>query len=630
MSIFRKSKKPLIIDHFGEQAWLPANAHAKTDFITSPVSRRKLYLIFAVFNFCFLVLVGRVAWLQLKKGDEYLKIAEENRIRREVIPASRGLILSNNLEPLVANEPSFYLSLIPSLLPKNQKLETLDFLEKDFGVDPEEVEQRIADFKKYAQAEIPIFDDIDYATALKLKISITRYPWLRLAEETKRKYLTAKTHKSFSHLLGYTSRVTENDLRQNSALYPHDKIGRLGIEAAFDSYLRGQDGFYEIEVDALGHPKEKIEREKPIDGHNVVLSIDANLQKKAEMVLRETLAKHNKKKGVVLVSNVHSGKLLTIVSWPSFDSNIFSKKVSKEEINLLFSHPDQPLFNRAISGAYPSGSIIKPIYAAAALAEGMITRATTFLSTGGLQIGEWNFPDWKAGGHGPTNVIKALAESVNTFFYIVGGGYGREPGLGLERMTDYLRRFGLGESTGSGLLGEKTGFVPTVFWKKQNVGTDWFIGDTYHLAIGQGFITVTPLQMLLATAVIANGGTLYKPLLVTKIFNTTVEQAEEFLPAPRTKDLVDDGLLRIVREGMRAAVTYGSARFLADLPVAVAGKTGTAEWRKGRSPHAWFVGFAPYENPEISIVVLVEEGGEGSAIAVPIAKQVLAAYFKRE
>lgn len=608
---------------------MPNDPYAKTDFIGSKIRKNRLYFVFGFFSVCFLILLGRTAWLQLKKGSAYLNIAEENRIRREIIPASRGLILASNLEPLVKNEPSFYLSLIPSLLPKEQKLETLNFLEKGFGIDPEEVEGQLADFKKYAQAEIPIFDNVDYPTALKLKVEITRFPWLRLAEETKRQYTRTKTTKSFSHLLGYMSRVTEDDLSKNSELSPRDKIGRLGMEAMFDSKLHGTDGYYEIEVDAMGNPKEKIEKKKPVDGSNIVLSIDAELQKQAEAALRDTLAKYNKKKGVVLVANVNTGKIITLVSWPAFDSNVFSGKLSKADAALLFNNPDLPLFNRAISGAYPSGSIIKPVYAAAALNEKVITRETTVLSTGGLHIGQWDFPDWKMGGHGVTNVIKALAESVNTFFYVVGGGYGHQAGLGLERMVKYLRLFGFGQLTASGFVGEKPGFVPTAEWKKQNTGADWFIGDTYHLAIGQGFLNVTPLQMLMAISAVANGGTLYQPLLVSKIFTTTVEQAEEIFPIVRSKNIMSDEVLKVVREGMRATITSGSARSLNSLPFAVAGKTGTAEWRTGHSTHAWFVGFAPYEHPEIAIVVLVEEGGEGSTVAVPIARQVLYDYFTR-
>ena len=622
--IFRKNHK--IIDSFGEFAWTTTK-EKKTDFFGSSISASKMAVIFIFFLIAIFGLLARAFWLQVKKGEEYLAIAEENRIRREIIPASRGLILDRNLKNLTSNEPSFYLSLEPGLMPKEQKIATLDFLEKEFGIDPETVEKQFIDFKKYSQGAFPIIDNLDYQTALKLKIAVAIYPWLKLQEETSRQYLYNRQYTSLSHGLGYLSRVTKDDLEKNEQLNLQDKIGRLGVEAAYDEFLRGQDGFYEIEIDALGNPKEKIERKKPVNGHNTVLNIDLDLQTQAETALRAALASNNKKKGVVAVANARTGAILAMVSLPSFDANIFSKKLTKDDVKKLFNNPDLPMFNRVISGAYPSGSIIKPVYAAAALAENIIDRQTTIGSSGGIKIGQWTFPDWKIGGHGPTNVIKAIAESVNTFFYTVAGGYGNREGLGLDLMIKYLRLFGLGAPTNIGLVGEKSGFLPTADWKKQNIGVDWFIGDTYHLGIGQGFLTVTPIQMLMATAAIANGGTLYRPSLVSKIYENNIEQAEVFLPEAVQTNIVDDQYLKIVREGMRSTVTLGSARSLNNTIVPVAGKTGTAEWRTGRSTHAWFAGFAPYLNPEIAIIVLVEEGGEGSTAAVPIAHKIFDWYF---
>ncbi len=623
------SKRHKIIDSFGEFAWTTPKV-VKTDFFGSNISRLKMAIVFFIFLAAILGLLGRAIWLQVKRGDEFLAVALENKVRRETIVASRGLIFDKNLKSLTSNDPGFYLSLEPGLLPKEQKNSTLDFLEKEFGIDPETVEKQFVDFKKYSQDEFPILDNLDYQTALKLKVAVADYPWLKLREEKNRRYIYNRQNPSISHVLGYLSRVSKDDLEKNENLKPQDKIGRLGVEALYDNILRGEDGFYEIEVDALGNPKEKIERKKPVNGNNVVLNLDWDLQTEAEKILRNTLAAQNKKKGVVAITNVKTGAILAMVSWPSFDSNVFSKKLTTADAAKLFNNPDLPLFNRVISGAYPSGSIIKPVYAAAALAEKIIDRNTTVLSVGGFDIGNSTFPDWKVGGHGVTNVIKAIAESVNTFFYVISGGYGKQSGMGLDLMVKYLNLFGLGQATNIGLIGEKNGFVPTARWKIENTGQDWFIGDTYHLGIGQGFLTVTPLQMLMATAAIANGGTLYRPLLVSKIYNDNVEQAEVFLPEMVRSNIVDDQYLKIVREGMRATVTQGSARSLGNAVVPVAGKTGTAEWRTGRSTHAWFSGFAPYETPEIAVIVLVEEGGEGSTIAAPIAHQVINWYFQRK
>jgi penicillin-binding protein 2 len=283
-----------------------------------------------------------------------------------------------------------------------------------------------------------------------------------------------------------------------------------------------------------------------------------------------------------------------------------------------------------VSGEFPSGSTIKPIFAAGALQEKVITEVTSFLSTGGLRIGEWFFPDWKTGGHGVIDVKKAIANSVNTFFYYIGGGYGDFKGLGVSGLVKYARLFGLGEPTGIDLPGERAGFVPTADWKEQIKKEPWYIGDTYHFAIGQGDVLVTPLQVANYTAAIANGGILYEPHLVSKILGEDNKIIEEIKPVVIRRDFIDTANLKIVRAGMRETVTLGSARSLNALPVSVAGKTGTAQWSTKKSPHAWFIGFAPYDNPQVAIMVLVEEGVEGSTIAVPIAKDILNWYFSNK
>jgi penicillin-binding protein 2 len=263
----------------------------------------------------------------------------------------------------------------------------------------------------------------------------------------------------------------------------------------------------------------------------------------------------------------------------------------------------------------------------AALEEKIIDERTSFLSTGGIRIGQWFFPDWKAGGHGITDVRKAIAESVNTFFYYIGGGYQDFIGLGVEKIVKYAKLFGLGAQSGIDLPGESAGFLPTEEWKEKVKGEAWYIGDTYHMAIGQGDVLVTPLQVANYTAVFANGGKLYRPHLVKEILSGNDKPIREVETVPVRENFVSNYNMNIVRQGMRQTVTGGSARSLSTLPVTVAGKTGTAQWSSQKANHAWFTGFAPYENPQIIITVLVEEGVEGSTISVPIAKEVLEWYF---
>ncbi|MEK7097236.1 MAG: penicillin-binding transpeptidase domain-containing protein, partial [Patescibacteria group bacterium] len=290
-------------------------------------------------------------------------------------------------------------------------------------------------------------------------------------------------------------------------------------------------------------------------------------------------------------------------------------------------NPDNPLFNRAVSGEYPSGSTIKPVMAAAAFEEGVITEKTSFLSSGGLRIGEWFFPDWKAGGHGVTNVRKAIAESVNTFFYYIGGGFQDFIGLGIERIVKYEKMFGLGSQTGVDLPGEASGFLPSKEWKEKTKNEKWYIGDTYHVAIGQGDLTATPLQIAMFTGFFANNGKIYRPHFVREILDSKDNPAKEIEEDPIRENFISDYNIKVVREGMRQTVTAGSARSLSLLPVEAAGKTGTAQWSSKKDPHAWFTGFAPYDYPQIVFTILIEEGREGSTVAVPIAKEFLEWYF---
>ena len=338
--------------------------------------------------------------------------------------------------------------------------------------------------------------------------------------------------------------------------------------------------------------------------------------KKITEVLKSQLQKINHRKAAVVAQDPQTGEILALVSLPGFDNNIFNDpKEYAMQLNSVLQDKDQPLFNRVISGEYPSGSTIKPMMAIAALEEKIISRWTSILSLGGIKINVWYYPDWKAGGHGKTTVTKALSESVNTFFYYIGGGYKDFKGLGLEKITKYAKKFGFGKMLGVDLPGEAEGFLPSREWKKQVKNEDWYIGDTYHLSIGQGDLLVTPLQINNLTSIIANNGIFYKPKLV-------VGKAEII-----KQDFINQENISIIKQGLRQAVTSGSARYLNDLPFTSAGKTGTAQVGGGKDPHAWFTVFAPYENPEIVLTILIENGGGGDKTAVPVAKEILKWYF---
>lgn len=337
-----------------------------------------------------------------------------------------------------------------------------------------------------------------------------------------------------------------------------------------------------------------------------------------------TLKDYGKERASAVALDPRDGSIIALVSIPSFDNNDFSGGIDAKTYASYISNQNQPLFNRAIAGAYPSGSTIKPLIAAAALQEGVITPNSSVLSVGGISVGPWFFPDWQAGGHGITNVRRSIAWSVNTFYYYVGGGYGDFRGMGVEKLVEYFKKFKLGTPYGIDIPGENSGFVPTRDWKKNTLGESWYIGDTYNLSIGQGHLLVTPLQIANITAAIANGGTLYKPKLVRTISNPEEKTTHAVEKEILAENIIDRTHMETVQQGMRDCVVYGSCRRLARLPIATAGKTGTAQWNQNKSDHAWYTSYAPFEDPEIVLTIMVEEGVAGSTIGTPVAEEFYA------
>jgi len=611
----------------------------------------------------FSLILGRSIWLQVVKGDYYQLLSEGNRLRAETIEPKRGIIYSSDLRPLVRNKGNFVLYLRPIDLPKDElerdalirKLSLI--LDEAPGVDAAPVERSgsleiISDAPSFslikealAKVKIgslesyqPLFiaDNIDYDKAMLLAIDRAQWPGVFLTNKIRREYLlpigsdaemiAAPT--SLAHVLGYTGKINQEELESLGRNYsPIDYVGKAGLEYSWEKELKGKAGSKNIEVDALGRQKKIINEEPAIDGANLQLSLDIDLQKKTEEIALAYAVKAGLKRLSIIIINPNNGEIKALVSLPAYNNNLFAQGISQADYSRFLDDEDRPLFNRSVSGEFPSGSTIKPLFAAGALQEKIIDENTSFLSTGGLRIGEWFFPDWKAGGHGTTNVRKAIAESVNTFFYYIGGGYDNFRGLGLSGLVKYSQLFGLGSKTGIDLPGERGGFVPTKEWKEETKNEPWYIGDTYHFAIGQGDVLVTPLQVANYTAAIANGGTLYQPHLVSRILDSSNNVVKEIPPVVIRSDFISAENMRIVREGMRQTVTAGSARSLNILPVAAAGKTGTAQWSSKKAPHAWFIGFAPFDNPEISISVLVEEGREGSTMAAPIARDIMKWYF---
>ncbi len=567
----------------------------------------------------FCVLIGRAAWMQGWNGAIYHALAENNRLRVVPVWPHRGVIRDRNGVVLAENAPRFQVTLVPRDLPLEPESRSLTLAEaaRLLGQSVKDLEPFAAVTGTRMDEPVLVADAVSYDQAIAFAVRLPSLPGFSLDARPKRAYPRTAQVPSVAHLLGYVGKISEDELaaRRTQGYYRVDELGKIGLERRYEPELRGTVGSRTYEVDARGRVKGIVHEQAPIDGQDVTLTIDLRLQQEAERLLRERLALEKMTRGAVIAMDPRTGDVLALVSWPSYDNNAFSGGVSSTVYRALASDVDQPLFNRALSGVYPSGSTVKIVVSVAALVEKVITPDTKILSTGGVRLGQWFFPDWKAGGHGVTDVRHAIAWSVNTFYYLAGGG-GEQgiAGLGPEALARWLQAFGLGRRTGIDLPGEAAGFVPTRTWKEDVRKQPWYIGDTYNLSIGQGDLLVTPIQVAAYTAAVANGGHLVQPRLA------------EAAPIAVGPALADPETMEIVRLGMRDAVTYGSARSLSTLPFTSAAKTGTAQWNKNRNTHAWFTSFAPFEAPEIVVTVLVEEGGEGSRVAAPIAKGVLEAW----
>ncbi len=433
--------------------------------------------------------------------------------------------------------------------------------------------------------------------------------------------------RAFAHLLGFTGRVDSYHLSRDSYYIPSDFVGKMGVEESYESFLRGEHGSVEkpvrIEKEIAQPPL--VTPAKP--GNNITLAIDSEMQKKLYEEIKASVEVFKSPGGAAIIIDPQSGAIRAMVSIPSFDNN--------EITSLLLEDEGRPLFNRAIAGEYPSGSTIKPFLATAALEERIISPETVILDKGVIEVPSvydpsivWRFHGWKALGE--VTMKRAIAMSSNIYFYLIGGGYKDLKGLGISRINHYLELYGWNKKTGIDIEGERTGFLPTSAWKEETLGEKWFIGDTYNSSIGQGFTRATPLQLAVATNILANGGTFYEPYLVQTIDSQEGERIVNRAPTVIRKNFINTSSIQKAREGMREAVLGGTVWRLKDLPIPVAAKTGTAQAGGNRPHHGWVTLFAPYENPEITLTILIENGAGGEQSAVPTAKRFLEWYVSRK
>lgn len=609
--------------NYGQQITTPkSHEHLGNSF-----SQKKTLFFLLLLLSVFLLLISKIFYLQIIRGGEYRLLAEGNRQRLIPIASERGLIYDRNGVQLTKNIPSLSLALVPQDLPrgKQEKQAVVQRLADLTGKTPEDVSHTVEEYGSYSYESIIIEEDIDYETALSIQIAAADLPGINIVRGSKRLYTlddaATSATSSLSHVLGYQGKINPEELEDlyHQGYLPADNIGKAGIEKTYEAYLRGIYGRKRIEVNAFGKEQSVIAEEAPTPGFHLKLTIDTQIQNKLQDIIASYLEKIKKTRASAIALNPQTGEILALVSLPTFDNNDFSGGISYEKYQEYLNNEDRPLFNRSIAGTYPSGSTIKPAIAASALQEGIITPATSFLSTGGIRVGEWFFPDWQAGGHGQTNVRKSLAWSVNTFYYYIGGGYGDFVGLGVAKITEYLREFGFANKLGIDIPSEAAGFLPSKEWKEETKQERWYVGDTYNLSIGQGDLLVTPLQIANMTASVANGGILYKPHIAKSLTNPITKEEVFIQKEVLNSNFIDSSYINTVKLGMKDCVDYGSCRRLASLPFTSGGKTGTAQWSSTKDNHAWYTSFAPFDNPEIIVTILIEEGGQGSDIAVPVA-----------
>lgn len=592
-----------------------------------PLNRRVFSVFLGISLFVLVLYLGRFTYLNVVKGSLYQDMSLHNSIRSIVIPAPRGIIKDRFGKELVNNIPSVDLVLTPIDVPTDDSaVAKLKQGLVALGLDAQVVDDTFAHLDRHSPKQVLLKQNLSQDESLIFLEHSSDLPGVTLLKTTKRNYVNGQV---FAHIIGYEGKIQPTELTEHPDYLLTDTVGKQGIEKSYDTELRGQHGYQQGEIDAQGRIKKDLGIIQPIAGNDLVLNIDAGLQQEITDELLQQLPKAGVTKAAAVAIDPRNGAVRALVSIPSFDNNLFAKGISNDDYAKLANDPTQPLFDRAISGEYAPGSTIKPLHAVAALAEHIIDPLTQIESRGGIQVGNFFFGDWRVNGF--TDIRRAIAVSSDVYFYTVGGGYGGIPGLGIARMKHYDSLFGYGKPTGIDIPGEASGFLPDAEWKQKQYGERWYVGDDYNSAIGQGYITTTALQIARAITAIANGGTLYTPQVVHSEVDSQSGQEQVKEPEVANRNFVSPDIIKIVQEGMRETVTEGTAQPLKDLPVEVAGKTGTAQFGADGRTHGWFVSYAPYQNPELAVVVLFEgQTGDETYNGVPVTKAIYQWYFSDE
>lgn len=569
--------------------------------------------------FIFAALICRLVYLQLFEGSYYHGLADGNRLRAIPIAAMRGVMYDRNGQILVGSRPSFMVTYVPTK--KGISDAELDSLSKLLNVPKDKLQEKIAKGKNSFEPTI-LAQDLTQDIVTRVEERRNDLPGVSVDVQPIRYY---PYNSMAAQVFGYVGQIDEEDMKRlkgQEGVSSITQIGRAGLEAYYDDLLRGKDGGRQVEVDASGTPVKEMERKNPVPGHNFHLTIDLNLQKATEDALDRQVANGIGTHGIAAVAiDPNTGAVLAMASRPSYNPNWFTRGITEKEWAQINNNPAHPMENRVIAGEYPPGSTFKLITGTAALELKKVTPDELIFDSGR----HWLVDMRNAGGEalGWLNFTEALAKSDNVYFYELGRR------VGIDKLAEYARMFGMGKKTGIALRGEATGLVASEEYKKKNFNQDWYLGDTFNSAIGQGFQLVTPLQAAMIVSEVANGGIQYKPFLVSRIDNLDGTPYKIFAPEQVGTLPVSKSTLDLVREGMRnVAEESGTAGSLfAGFPIQVAGKTGTTE-NFGGADHAWFVAYAPFDHPRIVIAVLTEQGGFGALASGPVAKSMLEEFFQ--
>lgn len=580
-------------------------------------------LILRVGLFLVVALLGLRLWhLQIREGPYYRDLSENNRTRQVLLEPARGLIYDRHGVLLANNVPSF--SLYVTLEDVQDREVLVEQLADLLGLDPALIRKKLGG-KGGKLLPRKIKDRMTLRDAMLVESHRLDLPGVMVEVESQRNYPGGVTA---AHLLGYVGEISPDQLEKPefSGLHQGSIVGQYGVEKSFDRHVRGQAGQKNIEVDALGHEKRAAVVEKPQAGNDLYLTIDVRLQKVAEELLGQEY-------GAIVALDPTNGDILAMASRPGFDPNVLSRELTPKQWVEIVQDEGRPLNNRASQGQYPPGSTFKVPMAVAALETKTMAPSSTVFCNGGYQFGKRIYHDWKASGHGYVDLHTALVHSCDVYFYTVGQR------MGIDVMAEFGKEFGLGQGTGVELPSERAGIMPSTAWKQKAKNEPWLPGETVSAAIGQGYVTVTPLQMASLIGTVANDGVNYRPRLVQAVMDRVTGNLQELPAVPRGKIKAKPETFRIIKEALADVVTKGTATRAKSSLVTIGGKTGTAQVAALRTgpeenipkkfrDHAWFIAFAPVESPKIAVAVLAEHMGHGGSAAAPLAKEVIETYMK--